>query len=152
MEVSNGLGLIDRPEKRALIRMLAPEFVVLAETGQKNPLAQVVAADWAGEMCDDLEAGASLVVAEGRESGTVGLFEPDGQVRDALVDAIAREVPLDRVVFEAPRKTQQAWLINHLGPSVNLGNIELGDVLPVETLRLGLRADTAGLTTAGIPR
>ncbi|MBW0110578.1 phosphosulfolactate synthase [Pseudonocardia sp. KRD-182] len=151
VEVSNGLGLLDRPAKHRLIRSLAGEFVVLAETGLKDPTAHVEPARWAQEMSADLAAGASLVVAEGRESGTVGLFEPDGRVRDALVETIVAEVPVDRIVFEAPQKSQQAWLVNRLGPGVNLGNIDLADVLPAETLRLGLRADTAASTTGPTP-
>lgn len=151
VEVSDGLGLIDRVTKDRLIRSLSDEFVVLAETGLKDPTARVDPAHWAREMSADLAAGASLAVAEGRESGTVGLFESDGRVRDAVVEAIVAALPVDRIVFEAPQKSQQAWLINRLGPTVNLGNIDLADVLPVETLRLGLRADTAASTTGPVP-
>ncbi len=83
------------------------------------------------------------MVAEGRESGTVGLYEPDGRVRGALVDAIVDRVGGERVIFEAPRKAQQAWFVRRLGPAVNLGNIPFDEVLSLEALRLGLRADTA---------
>ena len=55
---------------------------------------------------------------------------------------------MDRVLFEAPRKDQQAWLIREFGPDVNLANIATGDVLALETLRLGLRADTFDITRA----
>lgn len=151
VEVSNGLGLLDRRAKDRLIRSLADEFVVLAETGLKDPTAVVDPVDWAQEMSADLAAGASLAVAEGRESGTVGLFEPDGRVRDTLVDTVVAAVPVDRIVFEAPQKSQQSWLISRLGAAVNLGNIDLADVLPAETLRLGLRADTAASTTRPTP-
>jgi phosphosulfolactate synthase len=93
----------------------------------------------------DLAAGARWVIAEGRESGTVGLYLEDGTVRDDLVDAIATRLPVDRVIFEAPRKTQQAWFVRHLGAETNLGNVPPDDILALETLRLGLRADTADL-------
>jgi Uncharacterized conserved protein len=83
------------------------------------------------------------VIAEGRESGTVGLYQPNGTVRAELVDLLAARLPLERVIFEAPQKAQQAWLIHHLGLDVNLGNVAPEEVLALETLRLGLRADTA---------
>jgi phosphosulfolactate synthase (CoM biosynthesis protein A) len=94
-------------------------------------------------MARDLDAGATWVVAEGRESGTVGLYESDGSVRSALVDALVAVSPTC-VVFEAPRKDQQAWLIRHLGPDVSLGNVAPTEVMGLEALRLGLRADTIG--------
>jgi phosphosulfolactate synthase len=91
----------------------------------------------------DLIAGARWVIAEGRESGSVGLYHADGSVREDLVDSLASRLGLEQVIFEAPRKAQQAWFIKHLGSDVNLGNIAPEEVLPLETLRLGLRADTA---------
>jgi phosphosulfolactate synthase len=96
-------------------------------------------------MLGDLESGASYVVAEGRESGTVGLYEPGGEVRQPLVEAICSAVPLARVIFEAPARAQQAWFIRRLSPDVNLGNISPDDILSVETLRRGLRTDTVDL-------
>src|SRR6266542_4086464 len=116
---------------------------VLAETGAKDGRVPVVPVHWVDEMRRDLDAGARWVIAEGRESGTVGLFRRDGSVREELVEAIANHVPLDRVIFEAPLKAQQAWFIRFLGPGVNLGNVPPEEMLPLETLRLGLRADTA---------
>jgi phosphosulfolactate synthase len=96
----------------------------------------------------DLTAGAQWVIAEGREGGNVGLFQRDGSVRRDLVDLIAERLPLERVIFEAPQKAQQAWFVRHLGPDVNLGNVPPDEVLPLETLRLGLRADTARVRPA----
>lgn len=143
VEVSDGLERLTSAEKTALVRTLAQDFTVLAETGAKDDHAPVVTAKWLAEMEADLEAGAAWVIAEGRESGTVGLYLEDGSVREELVEAIADRVPVDRVIFEAPRKAQQTWFVRQFGADVNLGNIPLDDVLPVETLRLGLRADTA---------
>jgi phosphosulfolactate synthase len=143
VEVSNGLEALTRHEKTHLVRTLAADFTVLAETGAKDGHAPVVTAHWLDEMAADLDAGASWVIAEGRESGTVGLYLEDGSVREELAEAIAERVPVDRVIFEAPHKAQQTWFVHRFGPGVNLGNIALDDVLPVETLRLGLRADTA---------
>jgi phosphosulfolactate synthase len=143
IEVSNGLRAIGPARKRELISGLATDFVVLAETGAKDGSLPVVVGDWVDELATDLEAGASWVVVEGRESGTVGLYHGDGSLRTELVDAIADQLPLDRVIFESPHKAQQAWLVRRFGANVNLGNVAPEEIIPLETLRLGLRADTA---------
>lgn len=151
VEVSNGLECLSVADKSSLVRSLSSEFVVLAETGAKDGHSPVVAANWLAEMEADLEAGATWVIAEGRESGTVGLYDTDGGVREDLVDAIAERIPLDRVIFEAPRKDQQAWFVRHLGFDTSLGNVAIDEVLPLETLRLGLRADTAVMPLPTMP-
>jgi phosphosulfolactate synthase len=146
VEVSNGAVAMPLHDKRVVIAEAAARFTVLSEVGSKDPAAPVSAREWAEEMAGDLEAGASWVLTEGRESGTVGLYEPDGSVRAHVVEAVAEGVGLERVVFEAPRKDQQAWLINRFGPAVNLGNVALLEVPGLEALRLGLRADTIELS------
>lgn len=145
VEVSRGTVAMDRHEKRALIERAAADFVVLAETGAKAPGERFAARNWPNECKADLDAGASLVVTEGRQSGTVGTFDASGRVRPDVVEAVVAAVGVDRIVFEAPRAAQQAWFIRRFGPAVNLGNVALGEVLSVETLRLGLRSDTAAV-------
>ena len=142
IEVSNGLGLLTVEQKQDIIADLAGRFVVLAETGSKDERAVADPGAWSREMASDLAAGATWVIAEGRESGTAGLYRPDGSVRTGLLDTIVARIGSDRVIFEAPRKSQQAWLIRRIGPDVSLGNIRVEDAMAVETLRLGLRADT----------
>ena len=142
VEVSNGLRALTASRKQALIRQLATDFVVLAETGAKEGNYPPTPAEWAEEMTRDLEAGAAWVIAEGRESGTVGLYHADQGIREDLVSAILAWIPPDKVIFEAPRKSQQAWFVRQLGADVNIGNVAPGSVLALETLRLGLRADT----------
>lgn len=142
IEVSNGLRALPASRKHALVRELAADFVVLAETGAKEGNYPPTPAEWAQEMARDLDAGATWVIAEGRESGTVGLYHPDQGIREDLVTAIVDWVPQDKVIFEAPDKSQQAWFVRQLGADVNLGNVAPGSVLALETLRLGLRADT----------
>lgn len=142
VEVSNGLRALTIEQKTSLVKDLAADFVVLAETGAKEDNFPATPHAWADEMERDLDAGARWLVAEGRESGTVGLYHSDHGVRDDLVAAILDRIPQDRVIFEAPAKSQQAWFVQHLGADVNLGNIEPAGVLSLETLRLGLRADT----------
>lgn len=143
IEVSNGLRALAADRKRALVRELAADFVVLAETGAKAGNYPPTPAGWAEEMARDLEAGASWVIAEGRESGTTGLYYANQGIREDLVAAIVERIPPDNVIFEAPGKSQQAWFVQHLGIHVNVGNVAPADVLSLETLRLGLRADTA---------
>lgn len=145
IEVSDGLRALPASRKQALIRELAADFVVLAETGAKEGNYPPTAAEWGEEMARDLDAGAAWVIAEGRESGTVGLYHADQGVREDLVSAILAWVPQDKVIFEAPCKSQQAWFVRQLGADVNLGNVAPASVLALETLRLGLRADTVSV-------
>lgn len=143
VEVSDGVVHITPEEKATLISRLAKEFTVLSEVGSKDTTAIVTPARWVEEIRRDLEAGSSSVILEGRESGTGGLYRESGEIRMGLVDEILdADIPQERLVFEAPNKVNQVWLIRHLGPSVNLANIRPEDAVPVETLRLGLRADT----------
>jgi phosphosulfolactate synthase len=146
VEVSNGAVAMPLGDKRRLIELAAERFVVLSEVGSKDPTVEVSAEGWAEEMLGDLEAGATWVLTEGRESGTVGLYEPDGSVREAVVQAVVERVGLPHAIFEAPRKDQQAWFINRFGNEVNLGNVPLADAIGLEALRLGLRADTIALS------
>jgi phosphosulfolactate synthase len=151
VEVSNGVAGMPLAEKRRLISAAAQQFTVLAEVGSKDPAAPFSPEDWAQEMLGDVESGAAWVITEGRARGNVGLFTAEGRVREEeagrLAALAAVKVDIDRVVFEAPQKDQQAWLINLLGADVSLGNVPPGDVLALETLRRGLRADTITLLT-----
>ena len=147
VEVSCGVAVMTQDEKRSLVERAAERFIVLAEVGAKDPDVEVSPQAWADEALGDLAAGATWVVTEGRESGTVGLYEPDGTVRSDVVDAVVGAVGVGTTVFEAPRKEQQAWLVRRFGADVNLANIAPADALGVEALRLGLRADTFDAAT-----
>lgn len=142
VEVSNGAVGMPVEEKHRLIDEASGRFVVVSEVGSKDPEARVSPQAWADEVAADLEAGAEWVLTEGRESGTVGLYTPEGEVREDVVEAVTAVVGPTRLIFEAPRRSQQAWLIRRFGPDVNLGNVRLDEALGVEALRLGLRADT----------
>jgi phosphosulfolactate synthase len=142
VEVSRGAAPMRPEEKYDLIRRATRRFTVLSEVGAKSALDRMPCVDWAEEVAGDLAAGARWVLTEGRESGTVGIYDDAGTVREDVIDAVLAAGAVDRVVFEAPRKDQQAWFIEHCGPNVNLANIPIADVLGLETLRLGLRADT----------
>ncbi|WP_326644181.1 phosphosulfolactate synthase [Streptosporangium sp. NBC_01755] len=144
VEVSCGSVEMSRADKDKIIDMAASRFVVLSEIGLKDPDVAPSAGKWAADARADLRAGAHWVVTEGRESGTVGLFNAEGRVRADIVDAVVSAVGLEATLFEAPRRAQQAWLIRRYGANVNLGNIQPAEALAVETLRLGLRSDTIG--------
>jgi phosphosulfolactate synthase len=146
--VSNGAIGMCTERKRELIAELAEHFVVLSECGS-GPAHRGGGQAWVEEMAGDLEAGATLLIAEARESGTVGLYSPTGEVRADLVEEIAASLPVDRIIFEAPRKDQQAWFIRRFGASANLGNIASDEAIALETLRLGLRSDTLDLLPSG---
>ena len=145
VEISDGTITIQPEVKRELIERLAKEFTVLAEVGSKD--AQYIMAPyiWVEQIERDLAAGAWKVIAEARESGTAGIYRADGEPRTGLIDEIVHEVDSARLIFEAPKKHQQVWFIEHFGPEVNLGNVLPNDVISLETLRVGLRADTLKL-------
>jgi phosphosulfolactate synthase len=144
LEVSSGVVAIPPAEKTALIERLAQRYTVYAEVGEKDPGALMAPYRWVQLIRDALQAGAEMVVCEGRATGTAGLYRPDGEARTGLIDEIAHEVAPAKLIFEAPRKHQQVWLIERYGGDVHLGNIPPAEVLSLETLRLGLRADTLG--------
>jgi phosphosulfolactate synthase len=129
-------------DKRDLIAEAARHFIVLAEVGPKDPGVRMLPEQWAVAVSNDLEAGATWVLAEGRASGTVGLYERTGAVREDIVAALTGAADPGLLVFEAPREDQQTWFVRRFGPDVNLANVAPGDALGLETLRLSLRADT----------
>ena len=145
VEVSNGTIPLSHADKTEYIRRCAGEFAVSSEVGFKDQARAdtMSPAQWAECIAADLAAGAHLVVTEARESGRSGLCGADGKLRNGFVEAIlASGADADRLLFEAPTKELQAAFVTLLGPNVNLGNVALGDVIGLETLRLGLRGDT----------
>ena len=142
VEISDGVIDLPRERKLELIADFARDFTVLSEVGSKDADVVYAPYQWVAWIKEELEAGAWKVITEGRESGSAGIYRPDGDMRTGLVDEIAHEIAVDDLIFEAPTKGSQAWFIREFGPSVNLGNIPPEEVIPLETLRLGLRADT----------
>ncbi len=149
VEVSAGTVPMDAAAKRELIAEAARHFIVLAEVGAKDPGVRLTPAQWAQAVSADLEAGATWVLAEGRASGTAGIYDPSGAVRSDVVDALVAAAGPDFLVFEAPQEQQQAWFVRRFGPDVNLANVPPADAIGLETLRLSLRADTYGLLAPG---
>jgi phosphosulfolactate synthase len=142
VEISDGTIALDPDYKRGLIERLSAEFVVLAEVGNKDADFIMAPYVWVEQIQRDLDAGAWKVITEARESGNAGIYRADGEPRTGLIDEIAHAIDPERLVFEAPLRPQQVWLLKRFGTECNLGNIAPDDVLSLETLRLGLRSDT----------
>lgn len=142
VEVSDGSIDLDHKEKLKCIRTLAQDLTVLSEVGSKEVGILISPAKWVRMMNSELEAGSWKVIAEARESGTVGIYRPNGRAHSTLVNRITAKVPADQIIWEAPIKSQQAWFIKQLGANVNLGNVAPEEVIALEALRIGLRGDT----------
>jgi phosphosulfolactate synthase len=142
VEISDGTIEIPRERKLGLIAEFSREFTVLSEVGSKDSSVEYSAEEWTQWLREELDAGAWKVITEAREGGTAGIFDAGGGMRTELIGEIAGAVGIDDIVFEAPTKAAQAWFVKQFGPEVNLGNIPPDEVIPLETLRLGLRGDT----------
>ena len=142
VEVSDGTIDMEEDDKLAILRRLSKEFRVLSEVGSKDESVVITPTRWVDSIKRELEAGAWKVITEGRESGTVGIYRPTGDVKDGLLEEIRNAFDTSQILFEAPIKKQQAWFIKQFGANVNLGNIPPDEVISVETLRVGVRGDT----------
>lgn len=142
VEVSDGSIEMPHDKKCEYIRTLSSQAIVLSEVGSKDAEKIIPPYKWIELIRKELEAGAWKVIGEAREGGNVGLFRASGEVREGLVDEILTQIPADKIIWEAPQKAQQVWFIKLLGTNVNLGNIAPSEVIPLETIRLGLRGDT----------
>lgn len=145
MEVSDGSITIPHAEKCGYIEKLAKHGVVLSEVGSKDAAHIIPPYKWIELMRAELSAGSTYVIAEARESGNVGIYRGSGEVREGLVQEILTQIPGEKIIWEAPQKGQQLYFIELLGCNVNLGNIAPSEVIPLETMRLGLRGDTFSL-------
>lgn len=141
-EVSDGSMDIEQDQKCEYIRQLSKHVTVLSEVGSKDAEKIIPPYKWIAMMKAEIEAGVWKVIAEARESGTVGIFRGSGEVRSGLVEEILTQIPQETIIWEAPLKSQQVWFIKLYGSNINLGNIAPNEVIPLETLRLGLRGDT----------
>ena len=141
-EVSDGSIEMPHEEKCEFISTLAKQVTVLSEVGSKDAAKIIPPYKWIEQMETELEAGAWKVIGEARESGNVGLFRDSGEVRQGLVEEILTKIPAEKILWEAPQKAHQVWFIKLCGSNVNLGNIAPNEVIPLETIRLGLRGDT----------
>ncbi|WP_410222001.1 phosphosulfolactate synthase [Pedobacter sp.] len=141
-EVSDGSMDIEHDIKCDYIRKLSKQVTVISEVGSKDATKIFAPYKWIKLMQAEIEAGSWKVIAEAREGGNVGIYRGTGEVREGLVDEILTQIPSERIIWEAPQKEQQVWFIKLIGSNVNLGNIAPAEVIPLETIRLGLRGDT----------
>ena len=141
-EVSDGSIHMDHDSKCKYINTLSKNFTVLSEVGSKEEGIIIHPAKWISMMKAELEAGSFKVIAEARESGTVGIFHKNGSAHSMLITRITSKIKVEDIIWETPQKSQQVYFINLFGANVNVGNISVDDVIPLETLRIGLRGDT----------
>lgn len=142
IEISDGSYDIDHKRKLTYINQLSKIATIISEVGSKKKEVIYSPDEWVGMMRSELEAGSVKVIAEARESGTTGIYNEDGSINCKIIDAISHHVKLENVIWEAPQKAQQAWFIKNFGANVNLGNIAPSEIIPLESLRCGLRGDT----------
>ncbi|MFM8317996.1 MAG: phosphosulfolactate synthase, partial [Bacteroidota bacterium] len=144
VEISDGSLDMPHDRKCEYIADFCKDFKVLSEVGSKDAEKIIAPYRWIAMMKAELSAGSELVIAEAREAGNVGIFRSTGEVRSGLVEEILTQIPSEKILWEAPNKAQQTWFIRMQGADVSLGNIAPSEVIPLETLRLGLRSDTFG--------
>jgi len=142
VEVSDGCIQMEHDKKCELINKLSRDFKVISEIGSKDENTIIEDDKWINFMKKELEAGSWKVIAEAREGGNVGMFEPNGDIKNSLIRKITAEINVSNILWEAPLKKQQVWFINNFGANVNLGNISPNSIISLECLRLGLRGDT----------
>ena len=141
-EVSDGSITMPHQEKCHYIHRLSKRVTVISEVGSKEEGILIRPNKWIEMMQAELDAGVWKVIAEARESGTVGIYRPNGKAHVVLINKIVAKIPADKIIWETPQKSQQAYFIKYFGANVNLGNIATSDVIALETLRIGLRSDT----------
>jgi phosphosulfolactate synthase len=142
VEISDGSMTIPHDKKLEYIRRLSAQATVLSEVGSKMQGVVITPDAWVSGMKSELEAGAWKVIAEARESGTIGIYNSDGSADKELIARLDKEIGKDKILWEAPNKNQQVWFIKQFGANVNLGNVATGELIALESLRLGLRGDT----------
>lgn len=141
-EVSDGCINIEHEKKCEYIHDLSKNFCVVSEVGSKDENTNLSTKEWCRLMSRELEAGSWKVISEAREGGNIGVFNKKGEVKSNLINTILEKIPSKNIIWEAPKKEQQVWFIKSIGANVNLGNISYDEVIPLETLRIGLRGDT----------
>lgn len=148
IEVSNGILDMSRQVKAGIIRKaVSMGFFVMSEVGKKDPSEdhRLSLQDRVGEAKSDLDAGARFIIIEAREGGrSLGVYDDTGALKQEMARFLAEKIGIDNIMFEAPEKSQQTQLMLLFGRDVNLGNIRPDDVIPLETLRRGIRGDTFG--------
>jgi len=142
IEISDGSMMMSVEQKTSFIKDLSKDFLVLSEVGSKQKGVVLTTEEWIDKIKIELNSGSWKVIAEARESGTVGIYHENGTAKEELISCITKNVDVTKIIWEAPSSKQQAYFIKHYGANVNLGNIAVNDIIPLECLRCGLRGDT----------
>lgn len=142
IEVSNGTLNIPLQERLDLISRIKKDFRVIAEVGSKDSSQEMAVSQWKDEMKQLLEAGCQYVITEGRDSGTAGIYEKNGNIKCNLISELIQDIDSKKIIFEAPTPKHQMYFIKEIGANVNLGNVKINDVLVLEAQRRGLRSET----------
>ena len=142
VEISDGSMDIDHDAKCNYIRAFARDYRVLSEVGSKRADVIISDKDWVSQMVTEQKAGSSYIIAEAREAGNIGIYDASGSAKKGLIHLISESLPVEKILWEAPQKNQQLYFVKEFGANVNLGNIAPNDIIPLETIRLGLRGDT----------
>lgn len=142
IEISTGVIRIPIEDRIHLVEKLKQDFNLIGEVGTKDNTKQISNLEWELEMKELMNAGCQYVIAEGRDSGTAGIYNQNGEVKLELIETMSTNINYNKIIFEAPTASSQMFFINHFGPNVNLGNVKISDVLQLETQRCGLRAET----------
>ena len=145
VEISDGSMIMNHDTKCEIIADFSKDFKVISEVGSKDASVEISIENWQNWIQNELSAGSWKVITESRESGNVGICNDDGGIKSELIDKIVKNIVVENIIWEAPKKEQQVWFIKKFGTNVNLGNIAFDKVIPLETLRLGLRGDTFNL-------
>ena len=145
VEISDGSMSMNHNTKCEIIADFSKDFKVISEVGSKDASVEISIENWQNWIQNELSAGSWKVITESRESGNVGIWNDDGGIKSELIDKIVKKIVVENIIWEAPKKEQQVWFIKKFGTNVNLGNIAFDEVIPLETLRLGLRGDTFNL-------
>jgi phosphosulfolactate synthase len=142
IEISSGVLEIPLDERLQIVQNAKKHFSVIAEVGSKDETSQMPVSEWLVEVNAMIDAGCRYVIAEGRGSGTAGIYSGNGEIRSDIVLDLFKNVDPNKMIFEAPTSKSQAFFINHLGTNVNLGNVNPHDVLLLEVQRNGIRTET----------
>ena len=141
-EISDGSMILNHDLKCKIISDFSKEFKIISEVGSKDANVEISSKNWLKLMQNEISAGSWKVIAEAREGGNIGIFDGNGGIKSELIDKITKDLAAEKILWEAPKKHQQVWFIKKFGANVNLGNIAHDEVIPLESLRLGLRGDT----------
>ena len=144
IEVSDGAVTIPHSEKCGYIEKLAKLGTVYSKVGSKDKDRQHITPPYKyiEVMSAEMDAGATYIIAEGGESGTVGIYRDSGEVREGLIQEVLTQIPHEKIIWEAPLKNQQLYFLDLIGCNANLGNIPHYEIIALEAMRVGLRGDS----------